>query len=76
MTVLSQDKKTIFSGKSFTVEKNLGGKDRKYAIIGNGKDGLSAKILAYYPEEKNAVDELEKLFNAMANGEKTYSFGN
>ena len=76
MTVLSQDKKIIFTGKIFSVEKNLGGKDKKYAIVGSGKDGFASKVLAYYADEKTAVDELEKLFDAMANGQKAYALEN
>lgn len=74
MTVLSQDKKTIFNGKSFTVERNIvGGKDKKYVIMGLNKDGSSVRVLGYYVEEKTAVDELQKLFDALQRGEKTYA---
>ena len=71
--VLSQDRKLILKGKSFMVERNLGGgKEKKFVIIGLAKDGMSSRILAYYTEEKTAVDELRKLFEAMQAGEKTY----
>ena len=75
MTVLSQDRKIIFSGKNFSAEKNLGGgKDKKYVIIGYTKGNMSSRVRAYYKEEKEAVDELSKLFDAIESGRDTYSF--
>ena len=71
MIVFSQDKKAIFSGKIFTVEKTLGGKDKKYAIVGQTKGGMG-RTLAYYESEKLACDALEQLFAAMYNGEKAF----
>lgn len=70
MIILSQDKKTIFSGKDFTIEKNLGGKDKKYAIVGYKKGGMSSRVLGYYESEKLACDELEQIFAAIESGEK------
>ena len=43
----------------------------KYAVIGsvNHHDD----ILEYYPDKESAVKELEKIFAAYQNGEKTYT---
>lgn len=77
MIVFSQDNKIIFSGENFSVERNLaGGKEKKFAIVGLTGNNLSAKILACYSEEKNALDEMTKLFEAIESGAKTYSFSN
>ena len=73
ITILAQDRKRVVlvrSGK-LEVTRNLGGgKDGKYAIIAGNE--LLAETLSVYPEEKDAIDALEKLFAAIAAGEKTY----
>jgi hypothetical protein len=48
-----------------------GSKDKKYAVVGcvNHHDD----ILEYYPDKESAVKELEKIFAAYQNGEKTYT---
>lgn len=73
ITILSQDRKRIVAVRSgkIEVQRNIGGgKDAKYAIIAG--DGLTVEILGGYPEEKDALDVLEKIFAAIAAGEKTY----
>lgn len=70
MYILSQDKKKIvcFSEGILSVGRNIGGgKDGKFAVFVNGLE-----ILGVYSEEKNAIDELEKIFNAAEEGKTTY----
>ena len=73
MTIMSKDRKTIIMIiKSIQVVKNFGGpKDGKYILMANGGFGEGV-ILAQYAEEKNAVDELEKIYAAIADGASTY----
>ena len=73
ISVLTQDRKRIVIVRNGKIEvtRNIGGgKDGKYAIV-EGNELLS-EVLGGYPEEKQALDELEKLFAAIAAGEKTY----
>ena len=74
MIVFSKDRKTIAKCKALAVTKNFGGKkDEKYAIVGCINDGvIEQTILALYPDEKTALDELEKIYEAFAGGAKTY----
>ena len=57
MYIFSKEKKAIISLKGILkVEKTIGGgKGKKFALT----DDLGG-VLAFYPEEKNAMDELEK----------------
>ncbi len=71
MYILSRDKKKLVKFKALTVARNYGaGKDCKYNIMTEGDIG--GEILAGYPEEKNAIDEIEKIAAALENGEKIY----
>ncbi len=71
MYILSRDKKKLVKLKGLTVSRNFGaGKDFKYNIMTGGE--LGGEILAGYPEEKNAIDELEKIAAALEKGEKIY----
>ncbi len=74
MIILAQDRKHLVDCKVVSVEKNFGGKkDEKYSIQGQcGEAGLMAFNLGSYPDEKTAVDELEKIYTAFAEGAKTY----
>ena len=73
ITILAQDRKRIVllkSGKA-EVTRNLGGgKEGKYAIVAGNE--IILETLGTYAEEKEAIDALEKLFAAIAAGEKTY----
>ncbi len=73
MIIMSKDRKAIMIKiKSIQVVKNFGGpKDGKYILTANGGFGEGV-ILAQYAEEKNAVDELEKIYAAMAEGAAAY----
>ncbi|MBE6902534.1 MAG: hypothetical protein E7478_08665 [Ruminococcaceae bacterium] len=73
ITILAQDRKRIVLLKNGKVEvtRNLGGgKDGKYAIVAGNE--IILDTIGTYPEEKDAIDALEKLFAAIAAGEKTY----
>ena len=73
MYILSQDKKVLiqFGGddafQMLNVTRNFGGKD-KYAIVAN-----STQVIGMYPEEKNAIDELSKILNALEENKNTYT---
>ncbi|MBR1554168.1 MAG: hypothetical protein IJ644_02105 [Oscillospiraceae bacterium] len=73
MYILSKDKKILiqFGGADgFTmlnVTRNFGGKD-KYAITAGG-----TQVMGMYPEEKNALDEITKIMEALEEGRNTYT---
>ena len=74
MLIFSRDGKTIIKAKSLSVQKNLGGKkEEKYVITAWGGE-LSGVCVATFPDEKTALDALEKAFAAFENGAKTYRF--
>ena len=72
MIIISKDKTKCAEYNRIIVGKAYGGKGKKYAVIGsvNHHDD----ILEYYPPDKDsAVRELEKIFAAYQNGDKTYT---
>ena len=74
IAILAQDRKhvVLLSRGTLEVTRNIGGgKDGKYAVIANSNE-LVGTIIGSYAEEKDATDALEKLFAAIAAGEKTY----
>ena len=74
MLVFSHDGKTIIKAKSLSVQRNIGGKkDEKFSIIAWGGE-ISGVSLALFPDEKTALDALEKAFAAFENGAKAYRF--
>ncbi len=75
MIVISQGRKTIIDTNNFYVEKTYGGKDKKYAIMGiPNNTGSAPLVLGYYSEEKLAIEEIKKIFEAIERGDKTYIF--
>ena len=78
MLVFSQDRKRVMDCNTIRISKNFGAKkDEKYAITGSGvfNDTLDNNYtLALFPDEKSAMDELEKVFNAFAEGAASYKF--
>lgn len=75
MLIFSKDRKKIEDCVCVSVQKMFGaGKDAKYAIIGSAGFGTTydGGVLASYPDEKTAMDELEKLFMAYESGARTY----
>ncbi len=75
MLIYSQDRKSVVDAALFTVERNLGGgKDAKYVILAK-PDGFGAVVIAAaYPDEKTAMDALEKVYAAFADGAAAYKF--
>lgn len=78
MLVFSQDRKRVMDCVSLAITRNFGGKkDGKYAIIGTAGFGTELdanSIMALFPDEKTAMDELEKVFTAFAEGASSYKF--
>ena len=69
MLIYSQSRKKIADCAAISVERIVGGgKEGKFAGFGTMCDG----ILAVYPDEKTAVDELEKIFAAFESGAGSY----
>lgn len=75
MLIYSQDRKSVINARQLQVQRNLGGgKDAKYMILAYA-DGIGGNVIAStFPDEKTAVDALEKAYTAFAEGAKTYKF--
>ncbi len=78
MLCISRDRKKIIDCVSLGISRSIGGKkDEKYLIIGTAGFGTAAvadNIMAAFPDEKSAMDELERVFNAFAEGARSYKF--
>lgn len=75
MLIYSMDRKCIVDAKTLQVTRNIGGgKDAKYAITAEGMGGLASVIAAQFPDDKTAIDALEKAFAAFADGASAYKF--
>ncbi|MDE7362116.1 MAG: hypothetical protein K2N38_09310 [Oscillospiraceae bacterium] len=75
MLIYSRDRKSVIDAKVLQVTRNLGGgKDCKYIISAEGMGGLSAAVAAQSPDEKTAIDALEKAYTAFAEGANAYKF--
>lgn len=76
MLIFSQDRKKILDCVSVSVTRNFGGgKDAKFSLVGSSGIGTALEgsgLLASYPDEKTALDELEKIFAAFEGGAKSY----
>lgn len=78
MLIFSQNKKQIMECRTLSVTKNYGGKkEEKFVIVGSA--GVATElngngILASFPDEKTALDVLEKVFAAFESGAKSYRF--
>lgn len=75
MLIFSQDRKSVLDASTLQIQRNLGGgKEAKYCIaayrIGLGE----TTVAAVFPDEKTAVDALEKVYTAFADGAKAYRF--
>ena len=72
MVILSKDKTKCAEYNRIIVQRNFGnGKDKKYALVGSVYHHLD--VLNSYPTKEAAVAELEKLYAAYQNGDRTYS---
>ena len=75
MLVLSCDRKSVIDAKVLQVTRNLGGgKDGKYVISALVIGGIRTAVVAQFPDEKTAIDALEKAYTAFAEGAKAYKF--
>ena len=71
MLIYSQKRKKIADCAAISVERIVGG--GKFALVGSAGFGTMCDgILAVYPDEKTAVDELEKIFAAFESGAGSY----
>lgn len=74
MLVFTQDKKNVVDARQLSVQRNIGGgKDGKYMITAF-PEGLGAAVAATFPDEKSALDALEKAFRAFEGGAVSYEF--
>ncbi len=74
MIIFTQDKKNIVNARQISVQRNIGGgKDGKF-MISAFTGGLESAVAATFPDEKSALDALEKAFRAFENGAVSYEF--
>lgn len=67
MYIFSLDRKTILKASKLSVSKNYGGKkDGKYVVVAESTGGLIGEIAGVFPDEKTAIDALEKAYQAFA----------
>lgn len=74
MIIMSQNRKIVMDCAKLSIVKNATfGKNDKYAIVGLpiGSSGAidGGEVLGLFAEEKLAMDELERLMNAMSRGD-------
>lgn len=75
MLIFSYDKKNLVDCARITIEKNIGGKkDEKFFLVGwgIGIGNLSTPTLGKYSDEESAKTELERIYEAFANGANAY----
>lgn len=74
MLIFSRDRKKMIDCVSVHITRNYGGgKDGKFCLVGSGGLGTPCdSMLATYPDEKTAMDELEKMFTAFESGAQAY----
>ncbi len=74
MLIFSHDKKNVVDARMLSVERNIGGgKDGKFMITAS-VGGFGPAVAATFPDEKSALDALEKAFRAFENGAVSYEF--
>lgn len=74
MLIMSYDRKTIIKAKRLEVSKNFGGKKDEKWVISAWANEFTTVTAAVFPDEKMAVDALEKAFRAFEDGTKCYRF--
>lgn len=75
MQLLSQDRKSLAEYRKIYITRNYGGKKgNKAALIGevNAFRG-STVVLGMYADRDEAMAELERIFEAMKNGDAVYA---
>ena len=73
MLVYSQDRKSIVDADTIQIQKNISGKEAKY-IISASAGARGAVVMGQYIEEQDALDALEKVFQAFTDGANSYKF--
>ena len=74
MLIMAYDKKRVIKAKTLYVTKNFTGKkDEKWAIVAE-TEGLAAEVVGVFPDEKTAVDALERAFGTFSDGAVSYRF--
>ena len=73
MLVYSQDRKSIVDADTVQIQKNISGKEAKY-IISASAGARGAVGMRQYIEEQDALDALEKVFQAFTDGANSYKF--
>lgn len=73
MLVYSQDRKSVLDADTIQVQKNISGKEAKY-IISASAGARGAVVMGQYIEEQDAVEALEKVYEAFAGGAAAYKF--
>ncbi len=82
MWILNGEGKELVDAKYFSVQKNVGGKDKKFALIAFSKTTALANMsggvtCAYYPDEERAIAELNRVIAFFEeNPGKVYKFSN
>lgn len=75
MLIFSHDRKSVVDASFLAVQKNLGGgKDAKFSIAACGEGFGQSALVANFPDEKTAIDALEKIYTAFADGATAYKF--
>ncbi len=77
MYMFSENRKTVADYKTFKVVTNATfDKDKKIALTGYTEGfGAECDVLAFFTDEKTAMEELERIFAAIAAGQTTYAIG-
>ncbi len=74
MLIYSHDKKNVVDARMLSVERNIGGgKDSKFMITAS-VEGFGPAVAATFPDEKTAIDALEKAYRAFVDGAVSYEF--
>lgn len=75
MYMIREDGKVIADYRTFKIETSVSfSKGKNYAITGTTRGyGAECDVLAYFADEKTAMDELNKIFEAIKEGKTHYT---
>lgn len=80
MWILNGEGKELVDAKYFSVQKNVGGKDKKFVLVAYSRTtalvNMSGGVVcAYFPDEERAVAELNRVVAFFEeNPDKIYKF--
>lgn len=78
MWIVTHDGKHLVDAKHFSIEKNLGSKEKKFAVCAHLNDSQTVTgtvVCAYYPSEQSAFSDLMRLKEAIeAKSDKVFQF--